>query len=118
MDLLPGTYTVQVTDALGCVSTASFTVENVVHVHEPAWMAGMSLQPNPTSGVTRLIFAQVPEEPIQINVLDISGRLMSSSVLEDKEQLDINTGAFTEGVYLIQVQTARQSSVRKLVVQR
>ena len=117
-DLLPGTYTVQVTDALGCVSTASFTVENVVPAQEPAWMAGMSLQPNPTTGVTRLVLAQMPEEPIQINVLDISGRLMASSVLADKVQLDLDTGAFVEGVYLIQLQTARQSSVRKLVVQR
>ncbi len=118
VDLLPGTYTVQATDALGCVSTAVFTVENVVNVQEPAWMAGMVVHPNPTTGITRLVFAQMPEERIQINVLDISGRLLWNTVLEDQEQLDIDTGAFSEGVYLIQLQTAHQSSVRKLVVQR
>lgn len=116
--LMPGTYTVQVTDANGCVTTSVYTVENVVNVQEPAWMAGMTVQPNPTTGITRLVFAQMPEERIRINVLDISGRLMLSTVLEGKTQLDIDASAFSEGMYLIQLQTAHQSSVRKLVVQR
>jgi hypothetical protein len=118
VDVLPGTYTVQVTDALGCVSTTAFTVENAVNAQEPAWMTGMIVQPNPTTGLTRLVFAQMPEERILINILDISGRLMFSSVLDGKNQLNIDTGAFAEGMYLIQLQTAHQSSVRKLVVQR
>jgi hypothetical protein len=116
--LAGGTYTVSVTDPNGCVLTSVYVVENVVNVQEPTWMAGMRVQPNPTSGMAQVILAQIPDEELRIRVHDLAGRLMLEQASNGQTAIELDCSNFPEGMYIIQLQSGRATGARKLSVQR
>jgi hypothetical protein len=116
--LLAGTYTVNILDANGCKSTSTITVTNVVSAFEPAWLSGVSIRPNPTTGFARIVFGQLPDETIHIQVLDASGRVLMTSISEGSLKADLDCSQLPEGMYFIQMRTNHVSSVRRLAVQR
>lgn len=69
----PGTYTVIVTDALGCVSTTSAPVQVIsTAVARPARVT-VSLFPNPTTGVLRI--SRADASPAMLTLINAQGRV-------------------------------------------
>lgn len=73
-NLSPGNYTVVVTDANGCTASISNLIVNTAVV-EPAEAWGLSVSPNPGTGLFQLNMQQAPPA-LSIEVYDAAGRRM------------------------------------------
>ncbi len=115
-----GTYAVVITDANGCVvSIENIEVKNLVNAAEPVWARDLKISPNPTFGQTQIQFAQPMLNELTISVLDISGKVLSeTSVGHNPTTVDLDLTGLPAGIYSIRLRSERETSVRKLVIQR
>lgn len=117
--LSAGEYTLVITDAAGCTySLVNVRVDNTVNAKEPVWLNGVRLQPNPTQGLTRIVFLQMPDEALDITVFDVTGRAVVRELAKGQYVVNLDCSNLPEGVYTIQFRTGVEVGVRKLVVQR
>jgi len=118
-DLHEGTYSVIVTDANGCeYELTDIKLENTVSAKEPVWLSGVRLQPNPTSGITRILFAQAPESTLEISVVDATGRIVLTQISEGQLIISLDGSALPQGFYTLRFRTGEETGVRKLVISR
>lgn len=69
--------------------------------------------PNPTTDIVTLKMENINEPTIQATVLDVTGSVLSSFVLNTTlAQIDFST--YPKGIYFIQVQTASNSQIVKI----
>jgi len=116
-DLPAGFYFVSVTDANGCdYSIPGIEVETTTHTTEPAWLSGIRMYPNPTAGLTRIVFDQVPATTLQIKVADASGRTVINQVIEGQTMVWLDCSNLPEGLYLVFFRTDTEAGFRKLAV--
>lgn len=76
-DLPNGTYTVTVRDDNGCTDTESVTVNVMIGVVEPGTAWGLTVSPNPGSGLFHLAMQQAPAA-MRADVFDAAGRIIRS----------------------------------------
>ena len=117
--LTAGFYTVVVTDANGCIiSKENIQVGNTVSLKEPTWLKGIRLQPNPTNGLTRIVFNQAISSPLEISVIDATGRVLMTEHSENQSTITLDCSALPDGMYAVRFRTGAEVGVRKLVVSR
>lgn len=94
----PGTYTVVITDALGCTSAPSAPVQVIITGMDTATAAAPLLHPNPGTGTYQLRFAEA--RPRLLHLHDLQGRL-----LHQQRSTDPNAVLFLEhlpaGLYVL-----------------
>lgn len=118
-NLNSGVYAVQVTDANGCVvSSGSVEVSNTVGTAEPEWLRGVQLRPNPTSGITRIVFSSVPDKSLDIAISDATGRIVLTQSADQQTKVELDCSALPDGMYFVQFRTGQEVGVRRLVVNR
>jgi hypothetical protein len=99
-DLSPGTYTLTITDANDCVTSASYTVENVSSVDENANELALQLYPNPTMDILNI---NAKNGTIQsIEVIDVFGKTIEFKSIDDTH-FEYNTSTLNQGTYFIRV---------------
>jgi len=114
-----GIYQVQVTDANGCVyAREEIKLDNTVGLKEPLWLTGVTLQPNPTTGLTQVIFGTPVSTTLEITVLDAMGRIVRTDISERESTVRLDCSDLPGGVYILRFRTGREVGVRRLVVQR
>jgi hypothetical protein len=114
-----GTYKVQITDANGCVyAQQDIKLENTSGAKEPAWLTGISVQPNPTNGVTNVVFSLPVSGTLEISVVDATGRILITEISEQESVVRIDCSNLPGGVYLLRFRTGQEVGVRKLVVNK
>ncbi len=107
-----------------CINTATsdlhVTLTFPVGIDTSTDKFGISLTPNPSSGVFSLKVHGVKDQELQINVSDLNGK----TVYEDKSRLSskdfahtIDLSASPKGVYLLKVQAGTQIKIEKMVIQ-
>lgn len=112
-------YQVVVTDGNGCVyHTETIQVTNVVGSYEPTWVSRVSLRPNPTSGITYLVFGEVPNESVNVAITDATGRMVSNLISDGQKQIQLNCSDLPSGMYYIRMSTKDFTTGRKLMVNR
>jgi subtilisin-like proprotein convertase family protein len=74
-NVVDGTYTVTVQDARGCTDTFEIIVISTV---DPAVTWGVTVSPNPSAGLFGVTMNTVLTGPLQLEVLDASGRVLLS----------------------------------------
>lgn len=112
--LAPGTYTVTVTDANGCIQTLGHDVLNVVGLEEEKLISS-SIYPNPSNGKFTIQTLNASED-IQIEVFDLLGKkVMSIPSAKTKTVLYLKE---REGVYLIKITSGEQSLVKRVVLKK
>ncbi len=117
--LLEGLYTVAVTDANGCVVLReNIQVNSTVAVHEPAWLGGVQLQPNPTSGLVRIVFNQTPVSALEIDVIDANGRVLLSQSSVGQFVITLDCTQLPEALYFLRFRSGAEVGMKKLVVDR
>lgn len=117
--LTAGFYTIVVTDANGCIiSKENIPVGNTVSLKEPTWLKGIRLQPNPTNGLTRIVFNQAVSSPLEISVIDATGRVLLTEHSENQSTITLDCSALPDGMYAVRFRTGAEVGVRKLVVSR
>ena len=115
--LAQGNYDVVITDAQGCTYTLEgITVGNSVSVKEPSWLSGVSLQPNPTSDLTQVIFATPLNSRLEIAVIDATGRVLKTQISDQAKQVTINCVDLPSGMYTLRFRSNQEIGTRKLIV--
>ena len=76
-----------------------------------------SLYPNPTAGQVRLEVANALAANTQLQVFDLTGRLLQTSAFTGSRHV-LDTSAWVEGTYFVRVQSGSAVSTQRLVVAR
>lgn len=84
----------------------------------PAQSQIFKVYPNPANEVAYLEFFEKTAGGTQVNILDISGKMVSQQTVSDADNVEINVADLPVGVYLVQVSNANGQASRKLIVQR
>lgn len=112
-----GTYTVVITDAQGCTYVrGNIEVGNTVSVKEPNWLSGVSLQPNPTSELTNIVFANPVDSRLEISVIDATGRVLLTQISEQVKVISIDCSDMPSGMYTVRFRSNQEIGTRKLMV--
>ncbi|WP_165370562.1 alpha-amylase family glycosyl hydrolase [Hymenobacter persicinus] len=75
----------------------------------------LNLYPNPATTQVRLELTKALPTAAQIKVYDLTGRLLHSAAMPGRT-LTLNTSAWANGTYFVQVQAGKSTSVHRLVV--
>lgn len=76
------------------------------------------IAPNPTSDYCTIYFNSQPDnQPLQLSILDLSGRKLFS-VNTNQKQMQLFTSHFTSGVYIVQIVSNGLTYAQKLCIQR
>jgi len=114
-----GVYRVQITDANGCIyAQEDIKVQNASSAKEPAWLTGVSLQPNPASSFTNVVFSLPVASTLEITVIDATGRILFTDISEQESVVTIDCTNLPGGVYSLRFRTGQEVGVRKLVVSK
>lgn len=75
----------------------------------------LSIFPNPATSVVN-ISTNLRDSSSLVRVLDLQGRALFSSPMEDGESVSIQTGEWQEGLYFVEWEYSQGRSVKKLIV--
>lgn len=107
-----GSYTVIVTDALGCVSATSAPFQ-VIHTGVASMESGSTrLVPNPASGRVRI--ERGDSTPDTLTLTDMQGRIVQQRMISGTDHMIDLTG-LKPGVYLVRIATANGVETLRLV---
>lgn len=117
-----GTHTITYSfiDANGCQGSASATttVTFPVSVKPISDDTSIQLYPNPSNGVTYLQIHADRQRFYQLNISDVSGRIIQyRSVTVNAGLNQIEMELSTSGVYFVQIQNETQTRVLKMIVE-
>ena len=93
-------YTVTVTDANGCSSVSTFTVDCVTSISSINGGGVLSVYPNPNNGSFIISFGSNVTKLVKI--MDITGRVVKEISTSDKEIM-VDMMNFARGTYIIEV---------------
>jgi len=114
-----GSYTVIITDEVGCTATAGpFVVDSLVNITTPDWGNGLLIVPNPTSGQLSVIFPTQMSEDVYFSTFDMTGRLVFQQMVEAPQQMDFDLSNLADGMYTILIRVKDQVLARKIVVNK
>ncbi|MEJ6491919.1 MAG: T9SS type A sorting domain-containing protein [Flavobacteriales bacterium] len=113
--LLPGTYTVTVTDANGCNTVLANNVLNVVGLNDESLDLGLKIYPNPNSG-TFTVNALNTSDKIDVQVFDLLGKkVLQLNQVNTKTTVTLNE---RDGVYLVKIKSGNDIRVQKVILKR
>ena len=114
--LAAGTYTLTVTDSLGCTGTAQVVISSITAIANAPNGFNFSIYPNPAG---RELFVQVnnPAPGTVLNIKNVLGQaIMNQNIENQKTKLDLT--ALANGVYLVELVHGEMLSVKKLVINK
>jgi hypothetical protein len=116
--LLPGTYSVTITDSAGCVVTDSITISFVVGL-DALSASGFTVLPNPIQN--QLIIRRNDLQTGQlaeIRIYDAQGRLMLNDQMESgKSEFQWNAEGIAKGIYFVRIISADQDLNVRIIKQ-
>lgn len=117
-NLSPGQYGWTVTDQNGCQTSGTVTIQPGVNAtNDLPGLRRLAVSPNPSSGGFELALALENPLAVQVELLDVTGRILSKtnteSVLEKTWQFDIS--ASPSGIYFCKIVADGKVAVLKVV---
>jgi hypothetical protein len=83
---------------------------------------GLTLSPNPASNQLSVNFTLDNDSPVNIQILNLSGQVMSSTRLTNlnkgSQNLEINTSDLVNGYYLLRLETNKGVDNQKLIISK
>ncbi len=113
-----GSYTLEVTDANGClVSTEDIVVDNIVGVVDHNLKNFINVFPNPTNGFLQIEFDLNKTQFVEIEVFDFTGKKILEIKKRDirSQKLPIDLAAFSEGVYTLKINIGKAFLIERIV---
>ncbi len=115
-----GEYTLLVTDAEGCTTTAGpFIVDDLVGTTNPDWAEQVRVFPNPTTGQVFVALPEVvAEHAVRFTVLDATGKRVLEQQMQGSKQVELDWHQLAEGQYVLMVQTQYGQAAYRVVIVR
>ncbi|MFA4852421.1 MAG: right-handed parallel beta-helix repeat-containing protein [Bacteroidales bacterium] len=108
--LLPGEYTVIITDSNGCTLIASVEVSYTASINEVLNTFSMDIYPNPANDNLTI---KVPQKS-EIEILNIQGQIIKT-INNDGTEITIDLQNLSSGVYIIKAKTDKGIAVKKFI---
>ena len=112
-----GTYTVVVTDSIGCVDEATFTFGTGVATYDIETLETVKIFPNPTLGQATLQVGFNEATDVKVQIIDIYGKIISeefhSGILD--KNISLASDRFEAGMYFIRLETKGKWHLEKLL---
>ncbi|MFN8394425.1 MAG: choice-of-anchor V domain-containing protein [Bacteroidia bacterium] len=114
--LAAGTYTVTVTDSLGCNTTASVNVSLVISVASNIHRDPFTVGPNPFEDYILLTPTVTTYGRFVVHLIDVQGRIVYAAQVDAKGSapVRIETGSIPGGIYFLKLHTAKGDMTKKL----
>jgi hypothetical protein len=117
INLPAGTYTLTVTDSKGCTSTKSGVVTAPTSVNALTFDDGISIFPNPTSGITQIKWNRY-FAIINIEVMNALGQRVKTLHFANTDNGTIDLSSLTPGMYFVQMNIGDKLITRKIMLER
>jgi PKD repeat protein len=114
-ELLPGNYTVTVTDANSCVATSTFTVKVSTGVDKAQLEKAVKLYPNPATALVNLSVAGYKADKVYI--INTDGRMVYETTPVEST-VSIDTRTFAAGIYTVIVRSGDTQTALHLVIEK
>ncbi len=117
INLAPGTYTVVVTDANGCMTTLSVLVDNEVGINDLSNLTNLNVYPNPTIGqfIVELSFADF--EDAEVSLVNVIGQTLHTELRSGTDfNIPFDLSMQADGVYFIVVTTEKGRATERVVL--
>jgi hypothetical protein len=112
--LNPDLYSVTVTDAFGCYSKASFTL-NIRDVFNLERLDSNLIWPNPNKGVVHILLADIYERELSWRLINTVGKMVQKGTLEvnkQKYQINLHRGLLNGYYYFVFDDTIKKSYLK------
>lgn len=112
-----GNYEVTITDENGCTTT--FSTEVTTGIYELASGIEFTVSPNPSNGMFVLNIEGLNGEKVSYDILDASGRMISSVQLNAAEATrhEINMSGAANGMYFMSITVGEYSTTTRIIKQ-
>jgi lysyl endopeptidase len=115
--LLPGNYTLKITDEMNCSTQSTYEVLNTVGIEENI-KSDFSVSPNPNDG--KFTISSVSELPgdVTIDIFSLTGEKVYSSKHESSIFIkdDIDLSGIAPGLYVIRFSSAVYTKFAKVII--
>ncbi len=116
--LAPGTYTLTVSDKIGCTQSLDVVIENTSNVEDIASLTSFGLTPNPASSVSVLTasFAQVVDATVEM--VNLEGQVVANASFGKTSAINhtFELSDMAAGMYLVKMKVGNQVHTERLVV--
>jgi len=113
-----GTYSVTVTDANGCTSSASYTVNDLTDLGVDDLNAiSFNLFPNPSNGVFNVVLHNTENLEYTVSVMDVAGRVIYSETTTT-ESVAINLSNKANGSYMLHLSNGNGHATKRIVLKK
>lgn len=110
-----GNYYVEVIDGFGCSSISDTVAITTVGIEENT-NNSFALYPNPTKGSVVVEFENESIESVQ--VINLLGKVLLDQQVAYKSKIELNISSFAEGVYYVQLKSANENYLKKVILLR
>jgi hypothetical protein len=114
--LSSGTYSVTVTGANGCTFVLSIPLITV-GTAETGQEWSVEITPNPATDLLRVDFKEKPSSGVQLRLMDLTGRLISSQRLSESVCF-FETAELPAGPYVLWIETEQRNQAYRVIIAR
>jgi len=119
-DLNDGAYFILVLDGNGCQVIYRVVLIDITATHDPVESVAFTISPNPTNGQVRLEMNNTTGEPLQMRIMDMTGRVVFSSTISETSQVirKYDLKDLDSGFYQVWVGNEKVWGTKKLAIAR
>ncbi len=118
-NLSAGTYSVTVTDANGCTTTGTATVDSSVNTIDEELITGWNVYPNPNDGSFFLTMDMTRSEEIEVRVINVLGQVIDQRQYEEMNLSDsFDLRNLPQGTYFLEMRVNDSRIVERITVVR
>lgn len=116
--LLPGSYTVTITNADGCDTTITYDVMNSAGIEDLGEMI-IQVHPNPSNGVIELTYSNAVGDRMDVILLDAAGRIVNRSeiTLSNNGKKTMDFSDLSMGTYVLQLKGTSDTFTTRIIIQ-